>query len=127
MKSSWKARVYHLPRKKDKFFKLKKWFKIRESVFVRDGWTCQMCKNEYFGDNLDLTAHHIKPRKKGGSNKLSNLISLCNSCHNIAELEELSKKEILSYDLDSIQINNNNIAISTDWHKWVYGAYSKPQ
>lgn len=44
----------------------------------RDKHTCQLCKAN---KNVVIEVHHILPRSKGGSNKPSNLISLCHSCH----------------------------------------------
>ena len=57
-----------------------------------------MCKKQEFGF-FNLTVHHIKSRKRGGRDTINNLISLCEQCHNIAELEQLTKKEIQQYDL----------------------------
>ena len=44
----------------------------------RDKHTCQLCKAN---KNVVIEVHHIQQRSKGGSNKPSNLISLCHSCH----------------------------------------------
>ena len=51
---------------------------VREYVFFRDGHQCQGkkgCKNKI------LNVHHIESRKIGG-NSPSNLITLCEECHN---------------------------------------------
>ena len=57
-----------------------------------------MCKT-YFGNSLIcyLSAHHIIPRHKGGSNDERNLITLCKHCHDIAEEKELSFRQIKNY------------------------------
>jgi hypothetical protein len=39
------------------------------------------CENPSCREKLTLEVHHITPRAKGGLNKLSNLIVLCNNCH----------------------------------------------
>jgi len=78
------------------------WWKVRSECFERDNNTCQICrigpekkmvkKARYDGKNFieyeeegivfpDLHAHHIKPIKDGGNNKLENLITLCGKCH----------------------------------------------
>lgn len=51
---------------------------VREYVLARDGHKCQHCK----GRSKDpiLNVHHIESRKTGGDS-LSNLITLCETCH----------------------------------------------
>lgn len=53
---------------------------VREYVLFRDNHVCQYCK----GKSKDpiLNVHHIIQRKNGGSNAPSNLITLCETCHN---------------------------------------------
>ncbi len=53
---------------------------VREYVLFRDDHVCQHCK----GKSKDpiLNVHHIVQRKDGGSNAPSNLITLCETCHN---------------------------------------------
>jgi 5-methylcytosine-specific restriction endonuclease McrA len=40
------------------------------------GKRCQRCGNEH-----KLTIHHIKPVSEGGTNDLSNMALLCDTCH----------------------------------------------
>jgi len=53
---------------------------LRRDVFSRDGHRCGApgCRNTRF-----LEVHHIKPRAKGGTNELENLITLCSACHRL--------------------------------------------
>lgn len=51
---------------------------IRQLVLERDGVRCQACGKEPAGQ-----VHHIHPRRQGGSDSLSNLITLCGRCHMI--------------------------------------------
>ena len=53
---------------------------VREYVLFRDNHTCRHCKGKS-GDPI-LNVHHIVQRKDGGSNAPSNLITLCETCHN---------------------------------------------
>jgi len=61
-----------------------RWRALSLVVRRRDGNRCQTC-----GDIAPIKyspygsphAHHIKPRSKGGPDRLSNLITLCNLCH----------------------------------------------
>ncbi|CAB4142192.1 HNHc domain containing protein [uncultured Caudovirales phage] len=51
------------------------WRKIRQTVINRDG-CCQKC-----GTEENLTVDHIVPRVLGGSDAMSNLEVLCQSCN----------------------------------------------
>lgn len=52
------------------------WREIRSEVLQRDNRKCQVCGREYSGQ-----VHHVIPKSKGGTNDLSNLITLCGRCH----------------------------------------------
>jgi len=51
---------------------------IRAAVLRRDKQTCQAC-----GKSPASQVHHIKARRHGGEDQLSNLITLCGHCHMI--------------------------------------------
>lgn len=53
---------------------------LREAVFSRDGYTCQCCKKSV-KDGVILRVHHVRYRSQGGSDKMSNLVTVCNECH----------------------------------------------
>lgn len=53
------------------------WDEIRKRVYRRDNYTCQNCG----ATNTELHAHHKTPISMGGSHKLSNLTTICQSCH----------------------------------------------
>ncbi len=115
---NWKSRVY----KKSKGMSIRKrskWDKIKDRVFQRDGYVCQMCKKL----KKDMSCHHIKPRKNGGKDHMYNLITLCEKCHNIAEVEEMTRREIIQYD-GGVKIIHEKPTLNKgckDWRKWVYG------
>ena len=52
------------------------WREIRQEVLQRDDRKCQVCGKEHSGQ-----VHHVIPRSQGGTNDLSNLITLCGRCH----------------------------------------------
>lgn len=52
---------------------------VREYVLFRDNHQCQHCKGKSKDNRLNV--HHIESRKTGG-NSPSNLITLCETCHN---------------------------------------------
>jgi 5-methylcytosine-specific restriction endonuclease McrA len=58
------------------------WRFLRERVLELDRWKCQKCltKGKPVG-TTELHVHHIIPKSQGGKDKISNLITLCHSCH----------------------------------------------
>lgn len=52
---------------------------VKQYVRERDKYTCQLCGTNGIGKVLEV--HHIIPRRRGGSDKPSNLICLCHNCH----------------------------------------------
>ena len=52
------------------------WAELRETVLNRDGRRCCNC-----GDPQASYVHHVVPLGVGGSNELTNLITICNGCH----------------------------------------------
>lgn len=59
------------------------WERRRKRVYQRDDYECQHCGalGGSRGDT-ELHAHHILPISSGGTHELSNLTTLCWSCHN---------------------------------------------
>ncbi|WP_254863637.1 HNH endonuclease [Halovivax gelatinilyticus] len=55
------------------------WIEVRERVWQRDGHTCQRCG----ADDRTLQAHHVVPRRAGGPDHPSNLVTLCRPCHGV--------------------------------------------
>lgn len=52
------------------------WFSIREKVLIRDNYKCVFC-----GKRAN-EVHHIIPLSRGGTTSMTNLVSVCLSCHN---------------------------------------------
>jgi 5-methylcytosine-specific restriction endonuclease McrA len=69
-------------------------------------------------DGLILNAHHIIPRPRGKT-IMSNLVTLCESCHDFVEMNGFN----FDFQNEHIKIE----AKSKDWHRWVYGGYAKPK
>ena len=60
----------------------------REHALVRDNYTCQCCGKK----NCRLEVHHIVFRRYGGSDRLENLITLCEDCHKAIHLGAIELK-----------------------------------
>lgn len=59
----------------------KQWADLRQAVFDLDEYQCQNCLEIVDDDDLTLDPDHNVPRGAGGSDRLSNLNSLCRRCH----------------------------------------------
>ena len=58
------------------------WGNRRKEVYLNDNYRCQNCGAKGGRDgNAILHAHHIVPKSQGGSHDISNLTTLCESCH----------------------------------------------
>ena len=55
------------------------WATTRRQVIVRDCSTCQQCQRIVSG--TDCQVDHVVPKKRGGTDTLSNLQVLCLRCH----------------------------------------------
>lgn len=68
------------------------WKKAREAVWARDT-VCRACLLPPHA-NRRLDVHHILPRRKGGSNDISNLVGLHHSCHMKVEVGKMTIVDI---------------------------------
>ena len=73
---------------------------IRKAVILRDGCKCMECGKS----NCKLEVHHIKPRRLNGSNTLSNLITLCETCHQKTEGKE---EQYMEHYFDILKSSDN--------------------
>jgi 5-methylcytosine-specific restriction enzyme A len=58
------------------------WDRRRQRVYQRDDYQCVNCQRRGgpHGD-VELHAHHIVPKSRGGVHRMSNLITVCKACH----------------------------------------------
>lgn len=64
---------------------------FRQAVFERDGHKCRKCRRQ----NCSLDAHHITDRREmpNGGYVVQNGISMCDTCHLLAELWHASEHQ----------------------------------
>lgn len=79
------------------------WKQTRRKVYERDGWTCQECgvrclnaEHARWQPHRRIQAHHILPRRFGGTDDLDNLITLCLRCHGRIEGLSLTRKGLMA-------------------------------
>jgi len=73
--------------------------KMRYQVFSKDNFRCRACGRSA-DDDVKLTVDHIQPVDWGGTNDMSNLITLCEECNRgkkawIDSVPSLTLKEIM--------------------------------
>lgn len=127
--SHWQEKVYQ--HQQDNLGMTKEeWIILRDTVLTRDHFRCKRC-DKRFKRSL-LSAHHIMPRDEGGSSDLSNLITLCNPCHDFVEITHLKTlADIIGSFEDAKKIVKDDptplVEVSRpDWHTWVYGGSRNP-
>ena len=110
------------------YYKSDGWILIRLSIFKRDKYTCLRCDKKFSISNLN--PHHMLPRDKGGSNDLSNLVTLCESCHDFVEIQGFSTKAEITGSCESPVSEKKEVNYPKprkenferpEWHKYVYG------
>lgn len=63
---------------------------IRSYLMSREKGLCQLCGKDF--KNQPSHVHHIKPRSKGGNNRVNNLAILHEKCHDKLHKEHLEKR-----------------------------------
>jgi 5-methylcytosine-specific restriction endonuclease McrA len=88
------------------FHKSKTWRKVREKILKRDYYLCQICNRHNITREANIV-HHIIPIEFNKALRLreSNLISLCNYCHNACHLR--SSHELSSLGSSLLKSSEN--------------------
>lgn len=127
-KVEWQRKVYKLSN--ENYESLQEYHSICDKVFYRDEFKCHSCLlTRYKLSRLDkfLTAHHIVPREDNGQTTMNNLITLCNSCHDIIEERGIRTKEEMHGLLsDDKRHWHREETYGKRWQEWVYGGRKKP-
>lgn len=92
--------------------------KVRFEVFKRDSFSCQYCGAS--APEVLLHVDHIKPVSKGGTNRITNLITACLACNSGKGDRELSDASVVSRQkaqLDSLQDRREQIEMIMSWHE----------
>ena len=76
-----------------------KWNRVvkynRSNIFLRDGFTCQLCGKK--PDANELTLDHVVPRSKGGKTNWQNITTCCKDCNERKGNDEKIRPKILPY------------------------------
>lgn len=96
-----KKPVHTRESREDRFRNTTAWKKKREDIKKRDKYLCQACLNNMRGtvkrlNTEKLSVHHIRPLKSNFDLRLedSNLITLCDFHHELAEKNAISASEL---------------------------------
>lgn len=129
----WQEHVYHMS-KHDDFFESDEWFILRLQVFKRDKYICLRCDKKFPSEKLN--AHHLIPREEGGGDSLSNLVTLCQSCHDVVEIGGFTNTAQIIGSYESPQPKEEPKKYEKpmketferpEWHKYVYGGKKRPR
>jgi len=97
------------------------WKRKRKQVLKRDNNECQTCRNE---EGYPLEVHHRRGHSNVPDDKVSDLVTLCKSCHlaitnndrarrykqnniNPNYVDESKKEELINYGMESNTIRTN--------------------
>ena len=75
---------------------------VRNAVFTRDDYRC-VCCGRGVEDGAILHAHHLKYRSLGGTNRMGNLVTVCDKCHTPANHQ---KDGLLWKLMDKYKVKN---------------------
>ena len=75
---------------------------VRNAVFTRDDYRC-VCCGRGVEDGAILHAHHLKYRSLGGTNRMGNLVTVCDRCHTPANHQ---KGRLLWNLMDKYKVKN---------------------
>lgn len=92
--------------------------KLRFEVFKRDAFTCAYCGRK--APDVILQVDHIKPKSKGGTNDLLNLITSCSACNAGKSNRELSDDMILRQkrrQLEELQERKEQLQMMFEWQQ----------
>lgn len=53
----------------------------RVGIYKRDAYTCARCGRQMQPDDPELSLDHKLPRSRGGTNRATNLITMCKPCN----------------------------------------------
>lgn len=125
--NDWHEKVYKII---DSEFDLDQWIVIRKERLRKDKYRCYRCDKIF--KNSELDAHHLLPRDQGGSNDMSNLVTLCKKCHDFVEINGLLNRIdiVASFDYEEKELADDNnepdYIMPCDWRAWVYGGAKNP-
>lgn len=127
--TNWHKKVYK-KRMPNKSYS-DEWLKLKIKCLKRDHYTCQRCE-KINSQGRGLTVHHIIPRIEGGPDEIHNLITLCDSCHDYVEVNELRSIAAIEGSYDggvkmpeekTEELNDEGYHFTRPaWHKFVYGS-----
>lgn len=92
--------------------------KIRFEVFKRDKFTCQYCGKS--APEVILELEHIKPKSKGGTNRITNLLTACFDCNRgkgaklLSDDAEITKQRT---QMEQLQERRTQLEMMMEWRE----------
>lgn len=100
---------------------------LREAVFYRDNYTCQVCGREA-SEGAILHVHHMFYWKGRHDNSLSELITVCEKCHTPANHQKGGKLYGFGEDIKFANLSGAAFMNTVRWQivNELYAAFGKP-
>ncbi len=96
------------------------WNTRRKSVYRRDNYTCKNCgrRGGSYG-SIELHAHHVVPKHKGGTDNIDNLQTVCKECH-----EAIHHKDKVAPTARRLSAYGTSLGVIESIHAFVRGLES---
>lgn len=101
---------------------------LREAVFYRDNYTCQVCGREAQKDSAILHVHHMFYWKGRHGNSLSELLTVCEKCHTPANHQKGGKLYGFGENIKFANLSGAAFMNTVRWQivNELYAAFGKP-
>lgn len=101
---------------------------LREAVFYRDNYTCQVCGREAQKDSAILHVHHMFYWKGRHGNSLSELLTVCEKCHTPANHQKGGKLYGFGKNIKFANLSGAAFMNTVRWQivNELYAAFGKP-
>ena len=97
-------------KKVDPFYRSKEWEQVRYQALLRDKYLCEKCGTKCLGKKFNRPSpnvDHIIPRKERPDLelKLSNLRTLCRSCHSKITMADINGRDKIEIGVDGFPVS----------------------
>jgi len=100
----------------------------RNSVYCRDNYICQYCREMF--SHKELTLDHVTPKSKGGKTEWTNIVTACKKCNNVKANHTHIKpyKTPRKPDFHQLYSRSDHIQVEYEvWYKYINRVPEKQQ
>lgn len=86
---------------------------VRSTVYKRDGFACQYCREEFI--RAELTIDHLVPLDRGGLDEVINYVACCKDCNQKkANLPLTEFAELIKIELEELPVHGDPVIDNED-------------